>query len=190
MCSGDSWQLRGAAVPVLAVSRVLCLTVCFDLASWPRTGYSRGGAAIMLSREPTSSSALTSFPLKSCVLRSVGPFRPSDYCLFTWRLFHDYNLSISCALSFFMGRWRLNVALKSKGNNTPRKRPPKSAHYIGRAQVTCQTAGGDVWKATVYTACSWKVQQCSTRMECTVNFSSYGQVYVNTSDCYVQHLIR
>lgn len=105
------------------------------------TGGSHGGAALVLSREPSSYLALTFFPLKSCVLRSFGPFRLSEYCLLTLRLFHDYNLSISCALSFFMGRWRLNGALKSKGDNTPRKRPPESTHYIVHAQVTCQTSG-------------------------------------------------
>lgn len=104
-------------------------------------GGSRGGAAILLSREPSSYLAPTFFPLESCVLRSFGPFRLSEYCLLTWRLFHDYNLSISCALSFFMGRWRLNVALKTQGANTPRKRPPESTHYTVHAQLTCQTWG-------------------------------------------------
>lgn len=105
------------------------------------TGGSHGGAAIVFAREPSSYLALTFFPLESCVLRSFGPFRLSDYCLFALRLFHDYNLSISCALSFFMGRWRLNVALNSKGNNTPRKHPLQSTRYTVHAQVTCQTSG-------------------------------------------------
>lgn len=86
-----------------------------------QSGSNPGRAVIMLSQE-TSLYSAPHFPLKGCAL---GIVCLSDDGLFTWIFLEDCNVSLSCVVSSFRGRGRCNVALKSRGNTGPRKRPPK-----------------------------------------------------------------